>query len=83
MTEKEQRTAPLDDKIEAHYTTTPENSSAHSSNLDDNYDIYRQHAGQEHDAAEKKRVLRKIDMRIVPILIRSVSSPRENLHVDV
>lgn len=70
MTEKGQLPATVDDRIEADYPTTPENSSAHSSNLDDNYDIYRQHAGREYDAAEEKRVLRKIDMRIVPILIR-------------
>lgn len=70
MTEKEQPPASLDDKIEADYPATPDNSSAHSSNLDDSYAVYRQHADQEFDAAEEKRVLRKIDMRIVPILIR-------------
>ena len=71
MTEKELRPARLNDEIEADYgtQTTPENTSAHSSDLDDNYEIYRQHAGEEHDAAEAKRVLRKIDLRIVPILI--------------
>lgn len=72
MTEKEVRPGRLEDKIEAAYNspaTTPEHTSARSSDLDDNYEIYHQHAGEEHDAAEAKRVLRKVDLRIVPILI--------------
>ena len=44
-------------------------SSANSSQLDDNYALYQQHAGQALDPLEAKRVLRKIDLRIVPILI--------------
>jgi hypothetical protein len=62
--------APLEDKIEPHSvsapTVTPESSSTHSSDLDDNYAIYRRHADQEVDPAEAKKVLRKIDFRIVP-----------------
>lgn len=37
-------------------------------NVDDNYKIYSEHATEGIDPAEAKRVLRKIDMRIVPIL---------------
>lgn len=45
-------------------------SSSASSELDDSYDIYKQQqsSGDEVDPAEAKRVLRKIDSRIVPIL---------------
>ena len=56
-----------DDVIEASpYNAT---TSAHSSDLDDNYDIYEKHADQAIDPAEAKRVLRKIDHRLIPILI--------------
>jgi hypothetical protein len=37
--------------------------------LDDMYDVYKQSAGVDISAAEAKRVLRKIDKRIVPILV--------------
>jgi len=47
---------------------SPQLSSTPGSELDDNYDIYKQTAGQEIDPAEAKRVLRKIDLRIVPVL---------------
>lgn len=46
----------------------PDTSSAHSSDLDDNYAIYQQNAGQEIDPAEAKKVLRKIDGVVLPIL---------------
>lgn len=39
-----------------------------SSQLDDTYETYKKYQGAEIDAAEAKRVLRKIDTRIVPIL---------------
>lgn len=39
-----------------------------SSQYDDAYEAYKQNQGAVTDAAEKKRVLRKIDFRIVPIL---------------
>ncbi|KAL9066363.1 MAG: hypothetical protein Q9157_007164 [Trypethelium eluteriae] len=40
-----------------------------SSDVDDTYDLYKQHAADDISAAEAKRVLRKIDLRILPILI--------------
>jgi hypothetical protein len=43
-------------------------SSSTSSDLDDNYDLYKQQIGIESDPAEAKRVLRKIDLRVVPVL---------------
>ena len=52
----------------------PENPSstasslAASSDLDDNYHLYRRSDEQELDPTESKRVLRKLDFRIVPIL---------------
>jgi hypothetical protein len=56
-----------DDKIEAQpYTAT---DSGHSSDLDDTYAIYHQNADNEIDPAEAKRVLRKVDLRLVPLLI--------------
>lgn len=48
---------------------TPKLSPTSSSYLDDNYEIYRQHAGEELDPEEAKKVLRKIDRRILPVLI--------------
>lgn len=47
-----------------------EDVSAASStlNLDDNYHIYKQSNEVEIDPAEVKRVLRKIDMRVIPVL---------------
>ncbi|KAK5683077.1 hypothetical protein LTS10_004607 [Elasticomyces elasticus] len=47
---------------------SPQLSSANASDLDDNYDLYKQNAGAELDPAEAKKVLRKIDLRVVPIL---------------
>lgn len=41
---------------------------ANSAELDDNYDLYKRSDEQEFDVAESKRVLRKVDLRIVPIL---------------
>jgi hypothetical protein len=43
-------------------------SSASSTHLDDNYELYKNAKGIEADEAEVKRVLRKIDYRIIPIL---------------
>ena len=39
-----------------------------STDLDDNHDLYKRHDNQTIDASESKRVLRKIDLRILPIL---------------
>ncbi|KAK3070155.1 hypothetical protein LTR53_010963 [Teratosphaeriaceae sp. CCFEE 6253] len=47
---------------------SPQLSSANASDLDDNYDLYKQSAGEASDPAEAKRVLRKIDLRVVPVL---------------
>lgn len=41
---------------------------APSIQLDDNYELYKRGKNEEIDPAEAKRVLRKIDYRIVPIL---------------
>lgn len=43
-------------------------SSTKDSALDDSYDVYKRNQGIEYDEAEAKRVLRKIDYRIVPVL---------------
>lgn len=39
------------------------------SDLDDSYEIYQRRAGETLDPVEAKRVLRKIDRRILPILV--------------
>ncbi|KAI1628238.1 MFS transporter [Exophiala viscosa] len=44
------------------------NTPTESSELDDNYHLYKRSDEQELDLAESKRVLRKLDLRIVPIL---------------
>lgn len=46
----------------------PSVPSETSSQFDDTYDAYKRNQGIEVDAAEIKRVLRKIDFRVVPIL---------------
>ena len=59
------------DDLSAHQgvTDSPVISSTGGSDLDDSYDIYKQHATDEPtDPAEAKRVLRKIDKRVVFIL---------------
>lgn len=43
-------------------------TSASDSALDDSYETYKKNQGIQYDAAEAKRVLRKIDLRIVPVL---------------
>jgi hypothetical protein len=60
-----------DDKIAVTAGTAPSSapdSPSLSSELDDNYALYKQHGGVEVEATEAKRVLRKIDKRVVPIL---------------
>ena len=39
-----------------------------SADLDDDYHLYKRGDEQELDLAESKRVLRKVDLRVVPIL---------------
>lgn len=48
---------------------SPKLSSTPGTDLDVTYDIYKRHAREELDPAEAKRVLRKIDLRILPVLI--------------
>lgn len=43
-------------------------SPASSQHFDDSYDVYKTTREHEYDPAEVKRVLRKIDWRIMPIL---------------
>lgn len=57
----------LDKEIEA-IQPSPQLSSEASSQLDDTYEAYKKNLGLEVDAAEAKKVLRKIDLRVVPIL---------------
>lgn len=47
---------------------SPPVSSETSSQLDDTYDAYKQNQGLAIDPTEAKKVLRKIDTRVVPIL---------------
>lgn len=42
--------------------------SSSDESLDDNYNVYKSMAAEEFDAVEVKRVLRKIDVHIVPVL---------------
>jgi hypothetical protein len=48
---------------------SPHTSSAAGSDVDDNYNLYKQHEGDAPaDSAEAKSVLRKIDRRVMPVL---------------
>jgi hypothetical protein len=62
--------ASLDDKI-APAPASPEyvnTSSADSASLDDEYQLYKRSDVEETDHVEAKKVLRKIDRRVIPIL---------------
>jgi sugar phosphate permease len=59
--------AALDKEIQA-IQPSPRLSSEASSQLDDTYEAYKKNQGLEIDAVEAKKVLRKIDIRVVPIL---------------
>lgn len=63
--------ASFDDKISVDRTHPVHdgNSSTKSADLDDDYHLYKRSDDQEVDLVEAKRVLRKIDFRIIPILI--------------
>jgi hypothetical protein len=71
MSGQNRNPAGFEDKITAHSPSTSalDDKSAYSSDLDDNYAIYKDNADQEIDPAEEKRVLRKIDQRLIPILM--------------
>lgn len=49
-------------------TESPRIYSSPASDIDETYDIYKQHAGEEIDPLEAKKVLRKIDVRLIPVL---------------
>lgn len=57
-----------DKKHQADPYTEEQISPSTTADLDANYSAYKSHEGSPIDPAEAKRVLRKIDMRIVPIL---------------
>ena len=56
-----------DHGTDAIQTSSPSNSET-SSTLDDTYEAYKRNQGIGLDEGEAKKVLRKIDVRIVPIL---------------
>jgi len=57
-----------DNDVAAAFPESPHSSSEAAPDLDDNYDLYKQQAGEPLDSTEAKRVLRKIDLRVVPVL---------------
>jgi hypothetical protein len=58
---------PLEKDIQVH-PPSPTIPSETSSRLDETYEAYKENRGIEIDPAEAKKTLRKIDVRIVPIL---------------
>lgn len=48
---------------------SPDLASKPDSDLEESYEIYQRRAGETLDPVEAKRVLRKIDRRILPILV--------------
>lgn len=42
--------------------------SSSDASLDDNYEVFKATAEAEFDPAEAKKVLRKVDLRVVPVL---------------
>ncbi|OAK99720.1 MFS general substrate transporter, partial [Phaeosphaeriaceae sp. SRC1lsM3a] len=58
--------SPIEKDLEVH--PSPDLPSETSSRLDDTYEAYKNNRGIEIDPAEAKTTLRKIDVRIVPIL---------------
>lgn len=63
--EKEIQQSTADASPKSYPTTSP---SASSAELDDSYDLYKKADEIEHDADLYKKVLRKIDWRIMPVL---------------
>lgn len=47
---------------------SPRLSSTVTSSRDDNYETYTQHVGEEYDPVLARKVLRKIDLRLMPVL---------------
>lgn len=58
----------VDEITAAHGGPSGISTPTESSDLDDNYHLYKRSDEQEIDPAESKRVLRKLDARLVPIL---------------
>lgn len=54
--------------LESGIEDSPKAISKSASDLDDNYNLYQQQAGEVLDPNEAKKVLRKIDLRIIPVL---------------
>jgi hypothetical protein len=52
---------------EAEVTVSPPTSST-TSEPDENYEFHKQHRGLEYTTEEAKKVLRKIDIRLIPLL---------------
>ncbi|KAF2769151.1 MFS transporter [Teratosphaeria nubilosa] len=57
-----------DISVSQHTPHSPELSTNAGSDVDDNYELYRRGAVEAIDSKEAKRVLRKIDIRIIPVL---------------
>lgn len=53
---------------EAKANLSPSISSGDSKQVDESYDFYKQHQGLEYTPEEAKKVLRKIDVVIIPLL---------------
>ena len=61
--------ADLDTKTEkAEAITASDVAPVASSDRDENYDFYKQHQGLEYTPEEEEKVLRKIDLHLIPLL---------------
>ena len=65
----EKRSAGNDTSVDPLSSESLKLTSKAASDLDDTYDLYQRHAGESLDPQEAKRVLRKIDRRVLPVLI--------------
>lgn len=63
--DQEKHSYTVDNNVEAGDSSI---SSTHSQERDDSYDIYKRYRGNDYTPEEAKAVLRKIDVRVVPIL---------------
>lgn len=53
---------------EAEANVSPKIVPANSNEADENYEFYKQHQGLEYTPEEAKKVLRKIDIVLIPLL---------------
>lgn len=57
-----------------------------SSDRDENYDFYKQHQGLEYTPEEEKKVVRKIDLHLIPLLfliyLLQVSFSKIGVHIQ-